>query len=388
MLGLRYTLKNFEDLLNLPEEKFRNAFIADKKLIKARADQNKTVLHHAVRLAAIYENNDESLLTKIKILLELGADINAKDELGRTSLHTAAQYGDATKLIYYDIFPLLLEEAKKQNFNFNQQDKDGSTVLLWAATKVYNAGLNFFLLETNVSKVLNSSISVDSNIKNRHGLTPLYLSIRKGIQETEIPSWVNYNNAIHLVHSGADPEKKTAVSFYTEKTHRNMKGEEISALELIEGSIQNIQQQNNVNDTNTLIKLKEFIILARLMFLTEQTLKNYETSRKGRGSPNPQRTILVSEIRTMLNQIINNKSGESEHTNLLEHIQTLVDTLQSCSRRAEEHHKNNGTLIFFGYGPTSSGLARELNKLASHSLLKYVDIKVHEVNPSMVQLFK
>ena len=69
------------------------------------------------------KDSDEAKLKKIKYLVYLGADVNAKDEDGRTALMLALKNGqlDAVKYLI------------KQGANLEAKDKDGKTALMKAA---------------------------------------------------------------------------------------------------------------------------------------------------------------------------------------------------------------------------------------------------------------
>jgi ankyrin repeat protein len=59
----------------------------------------------------------------VKVLLENGADVNAKDNDGGTALMWAARRG------YVDVVVLLLV----QRADVNSRNKNGETALMWAA---------------------------------------------------------------------------------------------------------------------------------------------------------------------------------------------------------------------------------------------------------------
>jgi len=98
-------------------------------------------------------------LEKVKQLLEEGADVNVKDEKGRTALMFASWYG------HKKVVKQLLEKGADVNA---REYKDGETALMWAAAKG----------DKKVVKLLLES-GADVNAKNKGGWTALMICFSK-----------------------------------------------------------------------------------------------------------------------------------------------------------------------------------------------------------------
>jgi len=70
----------------------------------------------------LIKSSRDGLLNEVRLLIEFGADVNAKDKNGDTSLIWASYYG------YEDIVKLLIGAG----VNANAKNKNGSTALRWA----------------------------------------------------------------------------------------------------------------------------------------------------------------------------------------------------------------------------------------------------------------
>jgi ankyrin repeat protein len=133
-----------------------------------------TPLHYAA---------DKGHIEVVEALLKHGADVNAKDKDGKTPLHVASVRGDV------NIVKLLLERGADPN----ARDGNGETPLHWAASKGH----------VEVVEVL-LEYGADINIKDRDGRTPLHVASAA----YRAPEW-DYVDAIELLlEHGADPNAR------------------------------------------------------------------------------------------------------------------------------------------------------------------------------------
>lgn len=118
----------------------------------------------------------------VKVLLEAGADVNAKSgRSGLTPLHEAAKkehVDEAAKNGHVETVKVLL----KAGADVNAEDGDGDTPLLYAAGKrtiedILNPAVNFEKVEI-VKMLLKEGANV--NAKNKNGRTPLYWPMKQG----------------------------------------------------------------------------------------------------------------------------------------------------------------------------------------------------------------
>ena len=93
----------------------------------------------------------------IKLLIDLGADVYAKDNDGNNVIHFAAQ-GDQVASIYYFL--------NKFNFNLEEKNSSDSTALHWAAYLNNEVSLSFLIAWG--SKI--NSVDKEDN-------TPLHLTV-------------------------------------------------------------------------------------------------------------------------------------------------------------------------------------------------------------------
>lgn len=258
----KYTEDDFEKFLGLEQtaadgtlktvdDTGFKAILNSSSLLTARTEDKKTLLHVAAKYQCV---------TKIDILIDQGADVNAQDIFGRTPLHTLIQYG------------------------------------------------------------VNNRIPEDELIKI----------------------------VIPLVKAGSDPEKKAKMTFFS-------RNQVVDIFELI-------------NKSNLSPDFKNQIILARLIFLTEQALEKYQKDRTSclRKGPAEQRTIGIQNIKTALYDIQNSQDTPITKIN---NIKTLLETQAGF---AAADHKQHGSLMLFGHGPTRSGFARKLNDIANHPIMKKI----------------
>ena len=185
--GANVNAKNDDGEMPLHKVVSENAVVMAKVLLEAGADVNakdnigETALHKAtywnasdmaklqtLTTRAEEENNRFLLLIRdphkkdtakakdnkwAQVLLEKGAEVNAKDNIGETPLHEAASVNAA------DVAKVLINEAA----DINAKDKNGKTPLHEAAS--VNAA--------DVAKVLINE-AADVNAKDNDGLTPLH----------------------------------------------------------------------------------------------------------------------------------------------------------------------------------------------------------------------
>ena len=132
------------------ESEFQNAF---EKV------ENVKRLKHAFLGLKLYEAIKGGALEEVKRIVEEGADVNAKDNGGWTSLHIAA-CEDSVEIVEYLV---------SQGADINAKEEDGFTPLHLAAGKSPGTG------ESRSFNVMNCLISLgaDVNAKNNTGATPV-----------------------------------------------------------------------------------------------------------------------------------------------------------------------------------------------------------------------
>ncbi|MBQ7577040.1 MAG: ankyrin repeat domain-containing protein [Synergistaceae bacterium] len=94
-------------------------------LLKAGADVNANIpnTHWSVLMVAVMFNHNPEIITK---LIEAGANINAKDNLGSTPLIDATRFNSN---------PEIINVLLKAGANVNDEDNRGYTALTWAVMK-------------------------------------------------------------------------------------------------------------------------------------------------------------------------------------------------------------------------------------------------------------
>jgi serine/threonine protein kinase/ankyrin repeat protein len=122
--------------------------------INAKDNKGRTILHSALMSHGSTEDT-------IKLLIEKGADVNAKDNEGRTTLDYVVMYNQKTDYTISN-FKLLIEKGA----DINAKDSEGRSLL-------HNAVLNNNI--QIVKLLIKSKVNID--IKDRHGLTPLYYAL-------------------------------------------------------------------------------------------------------------------------------------------------------------------------------------------------------------------
>jgi ankyrin repeat protein len=147
--------------------------------VNAKNDSGQTALH--VPLDIRNSNYKKYKLSKdtLLLLLNKGADVNLKDNNGRSPLHLAAESADV------DIVELLLDKGADINV---KDDKSGFTALHHAAR----------LGKIDIAELLIAR-GADINAKDKNGHTPLYVAINH-----------DYTMAELLINKGADSTIKTA----------------------------------------------------------------------------------------------------------------------------------------------------------------------------------
>ncbi|KAH0544335.1 hypothetical protein FGG08_001476 [Glutinoglossum americanum] len=130
----------------------------------------------------------------VRLLIEKGAELDLKDEVGWAPLSWAAEKGHEATV------KLLIEKGAK----FDSKDRRGQTPLLWAVEKGHEATL---LIEKGA----------EFDTKDRYGRTPLLRAVEKGHEAT----------VKLLIEKGAKFDSKngygrTPLSWATEKGHEAM----------------------------------------------------------------------------------------------------------------------------------------------------------------------
>ena len=126
----------------------------------------------------------------VKLLLEIGAELEAVDNDGQTPLSWAAENGHEA------VVKLLLEEGAE----LETKDKDSQTPLSWAAKNGYEAVVKLLLEK-----------GADLETKNRHGQTPLSRASEEdwdGVKVSRAPGYARKVVVKLLLEKGAELETK------------------------------------------------------------------------------------------------------------------------------------------------------------------------------------
>ena len=141
-------------------------FTQVKLLLDIGVDVNKRDSEMRTALMQLCFLEDEVKAAKYtKILLARGAKVSLKDKNGLTALSHACKRGQE------QLVSIMLEEAS--DFDLNAQDKEGNTALHYAAMSD-----NFVVLNLLLNKLKRFKLSVDK--MNKKGETPLIVASKSG----------------------------------------------------------------------------------------------------------------------------------------------------------------------------------------------------------------
>lgn len=141
-------------------------FAQVKLLLDIGIDVNRRDSEMRTALMQLCFLEDEAKAAKYaKIFLERGAKVGLKDKNGLTALSHACKLGQE------QLVSIMLEEAS--DFDLNLQDKQGNTALHYAAMSG-----NFMVLNLLLSKLKRFKLSVDK--LNKKGETPLIVASKSG----------------------------------------------------------------------------------------------------------------------------------------------------------------------------------------------------------------
>ncbi len=149
--GLSYVLRNACENGNIDLVKKMLSYGAD---VNAKNNNGETSLHSA---------SIHGYTEIVKLLLEHGADVNVKNNNGRTALYLASTNR------HIETVKLLLGHGA----NVNVKDNNGDTPLYWASMYGYSETVKLLL-----------EYGADVNAKNNNGKTPLYWASRYERTET------------------------------------------------------------------------------------------------------------------------------------------------------------------------------------------------------------
>lgn len=153
--------------------------------VNAKDVNGNTVLHN------VAADNDPKI-DRIKFLLENGADINAKDKLGRTPLHNNVAGDPFNERI--EVAKLFIEKGA----NVNAKDKLGNTPLhyIFGYSQGHSPAVYY---KIDLVKVLLDK-GADINAKNDYGITPIFYAARCSSKDLEVLEF--------LISKGADVNVK------------------------------------------------------------------------------------------------------------------------------------------------------------------------------------
>jgi len=168
-------------------------------------------------------------------LLEMGADPNAKDELGRTPLHLATQFG------YLGLVKLLLDSGVDPNM---RNDRDGKTALHYAVVR------------DNFMVVLLLEAGADPDIADDSGETPLHVAAHVGNYEA-VKLFLNYRVSLELKdeYFGRTPLHWAAMGWHAD----------IVWLLLLRGADPNVQDGIGHTPLHLAVKTKPCVDVAKIL---------------------------------------------------------------------------------------------------------------------------
>ena len=96
---------------------------AMRLLLKRGTDVKKSGPQALLSAAGSTKASETAMVETVSLLLDLGIDVNTRDDKGSTTLHRAA----------YDGFPAVVKTLLDRGADINARDKEGSTALWWAS---------------------------------------------------------------------------------------------------------------------------------------------------------------------------------------------------------------------------------------------------------------
>ncbi|KPK36438.1 MAG: hypothetical protein AMJ65_16175 [Phycisphaerae bacterium SG8_4] len=146
--------------------------------VDAKNDGGQTALHVILDLTKSKYTYYRLSKDTVELLLAKGADVNLKDKDGRTPLHLAAESADG------DIIELLLDKGAR----IDARDEESGSTALHRAAQSGNK---------NAAELLIAK-GADINAKDKQGHTPLYIAVNHGYKVAEL-----------LINKGADSGIRT-----------------------------------------------------------------------------------------------------------------------------------------------------------------------------------
>ena len=162
-----------------------------KAIINAQNDEGRTPLHLAVRIGQpinlpnpLYGEDREKVTQgrkKVKLLVQNGADLKIKDNMGNTPAHVAAYLGDVSRM----------QPLVDYGLDFNSRGLCNRTIL-HAAVFGGQKMLEYLLSQKGMKMIINARDSL--------GSTPLQLATLQSFEKAEMVGL--------LLHHGAHPAEK------------------------------------------------------------------------------------------------------------------------------------------------------------------------------------